>query len=196
MMMKVMMTMMVMVMGAASGWTNVKVLGVNLAVLGLVEVLLCDEDSLTEEVLVDCLAVGLRNQPGREVRRLFADRSHGRATGSHILTIDLLLVSTWNLGDADVPSAGRKKRSRFGAHPPDEYPHAAGECVSWLGAEFCRPLRSWLRCTVLCCTASYGLCAVLYCVCIVDGLDLPRGPCHLLSTDKYRAEGQAVGDQL
>ena len=44
--------------------TYVKVLGVNVAVLGLVEVLLGDEHTLAEEVLVDRLAVGLRNQPG------------------------------------------------------------------------------------------------------------------------------------
>ena len=43
--------------------THVEVLGVNLAVLGLVEVLLRDEDTLTEEVLVDLLAVLLWNQP-------------------------------------------------------------------------------------------------------------------------------------
>ena len=48
--------------------TYEKVLGVNLAVLGLVEVLLCDEDTLAEEVLVDCLAVGLGNQPGSGIR--------------------------------------------------------------------------------------------------------------------------------
>ena len=44
--------------------TYVKVLGVNVAVLGLVEVLLGDEHTLAEEVLVDRLAVGLGNQPG------------------------------------------------------------------------------------------------------------------------------------
>lgn len=35
--------------------------------LGLVEVLLGDEHTLAEEVLVDRLAVGLGNQPGRIV---------------------------------------------------------------------------------------------------------------------------------
>lgn len=45
----------------------VEVLGVNLAVLRLVEVLLCDEDTLAEEVLVDELTVGLGNQPDRGV---------------------------------------------------------------------------------------------------------------------------------
>ena len=43
--------------------TYVKVLGVNVAVLGLVEVLLGDEHTLAEEVLVDRLAVGLGDQP-------------------------------------------------------------------------------------------------------------------------------------
>jgi hypothetical protein len=43
--------------------TYVKVLGVNLAVLGLVEVLFRDEHALLEEVLVDELAVSLGNQP-------------------------------------------------------------------------------------------------------------------------------------
>jgi hypothetical protein len=38
---------------------DVKVLGVDLAVLGKVEVLLSDQNSLSEEVLVDLLAVGL-----------------------------------------------------------------------------------------------------------------------------------------
>lgn len=53
-----------MIQYSGAGETNVKVLGVNLAVFWLVEVLLGDEDTLTEEVLVDCLAVGLGNQPG------------------------------------------------------------------------------------------------------------------------------------
>lgn len=44
--------------------TYVEVLGVNVTVLGLVEVLLGDEHTLAEEVLVDRLAVGLGNQPG------------------------------------------------------------------------------------------------------------------------------------
>lgn len=44
--------------------TYVEVLGVNLAVLGQVEVLLGDEHTLAEEVLVDRLAVGLGDQPG------------------------------------------------------------------------------------------------------------------------------------
>ena len=45
------------------GGTDEKVLGVNLLVLGEVEVLLGHEDTLTEEVLVDELAVGLGNEP-------------------------------------------------------------------------------------------------------------------------------------
>lgn len=44
--------------------TYVKVLGVNLAVLGLVEVLLRDEHTLLEEVLVNEFAVSLGDQPG------------------------------------------------------------------------------------------------------------------------------------
>ena len=43
--------------------TDVEVLRVNLCVLGKVEVLLSDEDSLAEEVLVDELAVGLGDEP-------------------------------------------------------------------------------------------------------------------------------------
>jgi hypothetical protein len=43
--------------------TYVEVLGVDLAVLGLVEIFLCDKYTLTEEVLVDELAVGLGNKP-------------------------------------------------------------------------------------------------------------------------------------
>lgn len=45
--------------------TYVEVLGVDLAVLWLVEVLLGDEDTLAEEVLMDLLAVGLGDQPMR-----------------------------------------------------------------------------------------------------------------------------------
>jgi len=41
---------------------NEQVLGVDIGVLGKVEVLLGDEDTLSEEVLVDLLAVGLGNQ--------------------------------------------------------------------------------------------------------------------------------------
>jgi len=57
--------------------TYVKVLGVDVAVLGLVEVLLGDEHTLTEEVLVDRLAVGLGDQPGAlSVYRIFTERAH------------------------------------------------------------------------------------------------------------------------
>jgi hypothetical protein len=42
---------------------NVKVLGVNVIVLWKVVVLLGDQDTLTEEVLVDLLAVGLWDEP-------------------------------------------------------------------------------------------------------------------------------------
>jgi hypothetical protein len=42
---------------------DIEVLGVDLAVLGQVEVFLRDEYALAEEVLVDLLAVGLGDQP-------------------------------------------------------------------------------------------------------------------------------------
>ena len=45
------------------GRSYVEVLGVNLLVLGEVEVLLGHENTLTEEVLVDELAVGLGDKP-------------------------------------------------------------------------------------------------------------------------------------
>ena len=48
-----------------AGLDDVEVLGVNVVVLGEVVVLLCDEDTLSEEVLVDLLAVCLWNKPGR-----------------------------------------------------------------------------------------------------------------------------------
>ena len=77
--------------------TYVKVLGVNVAVLGLVEVLLGDEHTLAEEVLVDRLAVGLGNQPGAwsvmarfwRVLRAF----------SHFGSVDCWLV--WLVGGLD-----------------------------------------------------------------------------------------------
>jgi hypothetical protein len=57
--------------------TYVKVLGVNVAVLGLVEVLLGDEHTLAEEVLVDRFAVGLGDQPGAlSVCSNFAECAH------------------------------------------------------------------------------------------------------------------------
>ena len=43
---------------------DVEVLGVNVVVLWEVVILLCDEDTLTEEVLVDLLAICLWNKPG------------------------------------------------------------------------------------------------------------------------------------
>lgn len=52
--------------------TYVEVLGINLVVLGLVEVLLRDEHTLAEEVLVDLLAVGLGNQPGLRQREVLS----------------------------------------------------------------------------------------------------------------------------
>lgn len=44
--------------------------------LGLVEVLLCDEHTLTEEVLVDLLAVGLGNQPATAISSLSFGNNH------------------------------------------------------------------------------------------------------------------------
>jgi len=48
------------------GKTDVEVLGIDLLVLGEVEVLLGHEDALAEEVLVDELAVGLGNEPAHD----------------------------------------------------------------------------------------------------------------------------------
>lgn len=42
---------------------NIQILGVNVVVLGEIVVLLCDENTLTEEVLVDLLSVCLWNEP-------------------------------------------------------------------------------------------------------------------------------------
>lgn len=63
--------------------TYVEVLGVNLAVLGQVEVLLGDEHTLTEEVLVDRLAVGLGNQPWGVLVPLMHCNRKTRARYSH-----------------------------------------------------------------------------------------------------------------
>lgn len=46
--------------------THIEILGVDLSVLGLVVVLLGDEHSLAEEVLVDLLAISLGDQPNRQ----------------------------------------------------------------------------------------------------------------------------------
>lgn len=43
--------------------TYVEVLGLDLVMLGFVEILLRNEDALAEEVLMDLLAVGLRDKP-------------------------------------------------------------------------------------------------------------------------------------
>ena len=43
--------------------TNKEVLGVDVSVLGEVEILLSHEHTLAEEVLVDLLAIGLGNEP-------------------------------------------------------------------------------------------------------------------------------------
>jgi hypothetical protein len=47
-----------------AGLDDEEVLGVNVVVLWEVVVLLCDKDTLSEEVLVDLLAVCLWNKPG------------------------------------------------------------------------------------------------------------------------------------
>lgn len=52
-----------------AGLDHVEVLGVDVVVLGEVEVLLGDEYTLAEEVLVDLLSVGLGDEPGRGVSR-------------------------------------------------------------------------------------------------------------------------------
>ena len=88
--------------------TYVKVLGVNVAVLGLVEVLLGDEHTLAEEVLVDRLAVGLGNQPGAfvsdgSVLAVICGRS------SHFGSVDCWLV--WLVGGLDkVVVVNRRQR--------------------------------------------------------------------------------------
>ena len=46
-----------------AGLDNVEVLGVNVVVLWEVVVLLCDEHSLTEEILVNLLSVSLGDEP-------------------------------------------------------------------------------------------------------------------------------------
>jgi hypothetical protein len=74
--------------------TYVKVLGVNVAVLGLVEVLLGDEHTLAEEVLVDRLAVGLGDQPGAlSVCLIFATCARNRY--SHFGSGYWWLVGWW-----------------------------------------------------------------------------------------------------
>jgi hypothetical protein len=47
-----------------AGLDDVEVLGVDVVVLWEVVVLLCDEHTLTEEVLMDLLSVCLGNKPG------------------------------------------------------------------------------------------------------------------------------------
>jgi hypothetical protein len=49
-----------------TGFDNVEILGVDVVVLWEVVVFLCDEYTLTEEVLVDLLSVCLWNQPREE----------------------------------------------------------------------------------------------------------------------------------
>ena len=68
-----------------AGLDDVEVLGVDFAVLGLVEVLLGDEDALAEEVRVDRFAVGFGDQPGELLAGL-CQRGDGRLL-SYILTV-------------------------------------------------------------------------------------------------------------
>ena len=49
-----------------AGLDNVKILRVDVVVLWEVVVLLCDEDALTEEVLVDLLSVCLWDEPRKQ----------------------------------------------------------------------------------------------------------------------------------
>ena len=56
--------------------TYVEVLGVNVTVLGKVEVLLGNEDTLAEEVLVNELAVRLGNEPGWSISAFHPRRIH------------------------------------------------------------------------------------------------------------------------
>lgn len=74
--------------------TYVKVLGVNVAVLGLVEVLLGDEHTLAEEVLVDRLAVGLGDQPGALLVQ-FGFAENARIRCLHFGSGDCWLVGWW-----------------------------------------------------------------------------------------------------
>lgn len=78
--------------------TYVEVLGVNVTVLGLVEVLLGDEHTLAEEVLVDRLAVGLGNQPG--ALSVIARFWRYFAGGAHILAA-LTVWLVWLVGGLD-----------------------------------------------------------------------------------------------
>jgi len=86
-----------------AGLDDVEVLGVNVVVLGKVVVLLCDEHTLTEEVLVDLLSVGLGNKPGYyQYASCDCDTSHCMLTSWRFLEVvekefvirELLRVST------------------------------------------------------------------------------------------------------
>lgn len=68
------------------GLDDVQVSGVNLLVLWLVEVLLSDDNTLLEEVLVDLLSVFLWNQHG-EFLRLTSNSSYLEIRGSKIFEI-------------------------------------------------------------------------------------------------------------
>jgi len=68
-----------------AGLDDVEVLGVDFAVLGLVEVLLGDEDAFAEEVRVDRFAVGFGNQPDELLAGLCQSCDGGLL--SYILTV-------------------------------------------------------------------------------------------------------------
>ncbi len=48
-----------------AGLDNVEILGIDVVVLWEVVILLCDENALSEQILVDLLAVCLWNKPGK-----------------------------------------------------------------------------------------------------------------------------------
>jgi len=67
-----------------AGLDDVEVLGLDLVVLGQVEVLLRDADTFAEEVFVDLLAVGFGDQPGSHVLALrFGFESDGKEQCVH-----------------------------------------------------------------------------------------------------------------
>ena len=93
--------------------TYVKVLGVNVAVLGLVEVLLGDEHTLAEEVLVDRLAVGLGNQPGALL--VIARFWRYFAGGAHILAA-LTVWLVWLVGGLTRSWSFNRRQRKYNFH--------------------------------------------------------------------------------
>lgn len=71
-------------------WATYKeVLGVNVRVLGKVEVLLGHEHTLLEEVLVDLLAVGLGNKPARSESAVMLTYKEDTVDGTYIVASSL-----------------------------------------------------------------------------------------------------------